>query len=60
MVMSPGLAARRPPAARDGSASRPRAPPYHDVSYPCWRRISPMATAARPRWETASPPLVGA
>src|SRR5262249_44144776 len=43
-IGSPGgvekLAARRPPVGRDGSPSRPRAPPYHDVSYPCRHRIS--------------------
>jgi len=44
-IGSPGgvekLAASRPPAGRDGLPSRPRAPPYHDMSYSCWRRISP-------------------
>jgi hypothetical protein len=42
------LAASRQPAGRPRwFASRPRAPPYHDVSYPCWRRISPIAAASR-------------
>jgi len=50
-IGSPGgakLAASRQPAGRPRwFASRPRAPPYHDVSYPCWRRISPIAAASR-------------